>query len=75
MSHAETCPVCLGKGRIYDPASSTTLGEPCHGCGGLGWVTVGTEYPVYPVYYTPNDYCTCHLKGKTTADIPCFLYN
>ncbi len=59
MAHAEICPVCKGTGRKLDQGV-------CHGCGGSGWVTVGTEYP----QPTPS-WCTCHLKGKTTADTPC----
>jgi DnaJ-class molecular chaperone len=42
MARAELCPVCKGSG-AYE-----TRGEgrqPCHGCGGKGWVTVGVEYP------------------------------
>ncbi len=40
--HAELCPVCLGKGKVY-AAYNTTLSDPtetCHSCGGCGWVAV-----------------------------------
>lgn len=62
MSHAEKCPVCGGSGKVM-PAkndNSTAIPQPvtCHGCGGLGWVTVGFEpvpyYPIYPIY--PQSY-------------------
>jgi len=62
MAHSEICPVCSGKGNL-----NAVMCVPlviCHGCNGRGWVTVGTEYPVVNT-------CTCHLKGKTTADMPC----
>ena len=36
--HAETCPVCWGKGKIK--TNTTAAEEICHGCGGLGWVRV-----------------------------------
>lgn len=47
MAHAEICPICGGKGVKRD-LSDLTTGQPqrCHGCGGLGWITVGTEYPL-----------------------------
>ena len=43
---AQICPVCLGKGKVkLHPERILTTEEPelmtCHGCGGLGWVTVG----------------------------------
>ena len=46
MSHAETCPVCQGTGRV-SVAGTHTIGraQPCHGCGGTGWVTVQDELP------------------------------
>ncbi|MBW8001742.1 MAG: hypothetical protein FVQ80_06930 [Planctomycetes bacterium] len=62
MSHAEICQVCGGSGTYGSDK------KPCHGCGGFGWVTVGLEYS------TPSPstgWCTCHLKGKTTAEMPC----
>jgi len=44
MGKAQTCPVCLGKGKIYDAESfGKTYKDKyktCHGCGGKGWVTV-----------------------------------
>ncbi len=53
MSHAEKCPICFGSGEHTPPENPRVTGsEPvrtCHGCGGKGWVTVGTEYP--PVKY------------------------
>ena len=45
MAHAETCPICGGTGKFRYPlldgsSSATPLESTCHGCGGLGWVTV-----------------------------------
>ena len=44
MSKAQTCPVCMGKGKVYNSESlEKTYQEKektCHGCGGKGWVTV-----------------------------------
>jgi len=37
--HAEKCPVCNGTGKFE--------GKQCHGCAGLGWVTVQDGYPIY----------------------------
>ena len=50
MSHAQTCPICDGKGRIkdpnYDPAATGVPNDvTCHGCNGKGWVEVGTSFP------------------------------
>ena len=38
MSHAEICPVCSGKGKVEEE-------RQCHGCAGLGWITVGVDLP------------------------------
>jgi len=39
--HAAICPVCGGKGVVYGIAETGAFPtETCHGCGGLGWVTV-----------------------------------
>ena len=51
MAHAEKCPVCDGKGKLNN-TKVTHGSKTCHGCGGLGWITVGTEYPHCPVYPT-----------------------
>lgn len=67
--HAEICPVCEGKGKVYDvwePGGTAPPTHTCHGCGGLGWVTVGVEpnpywkyipyapyNPIYDPTYTP----------------------
>ena len=40
---AQLCPVCLGKGTVAEQDFGYTSGtnpKTCHGCGGLGWVTV-----------------------------------
>jgi len=54
MSHAETCPVCQRKGKVDDD-------KLCHGCGGLGWVTIHDPVPYNPcpcpsVPYNPPYY-------------------
>ena len=45
MNHSELCPVCKGSGKTYtsqSPDSTSAYGyyTVCHGCGGIGWVTV-----------------------------------
>lgn len=44
MSHAEKCPVCEGRGSITICGFTVPYGstEVCHGCGGKGWVEVGS---------------------------------
>ena len=55
MAHAETCPVCGGRGSValgIVDNTSTVQQYPllCHGCGGLGWVTVeDSPLPAYPI--------------------------
>ena len=54
MSHSEKCPVCEGTGKIKDVT--------CHGCAGLGWITLQDNnirrYPTYPwpIYRDPYHY-------------------
>lgn len=40
MSHAELCPVCNGKGYFVGRDHTDRLKSECHGCQGLGWVTI-----------------------------------
>ena len=42
MSHAELCPICKGKGLVKGDLKDSTASydKICHGCGGLGWVTI-----------------------------------
>jgi len=45
MSHAELCPVCRGAGKVENKGwqeSSRLVNNElvCHGCQGLGWVTI-----------------------------------
>ena len=59
--HAEMCPVCHGKGKIWKPLENSTspgYDVTCHGCGGRGWISVEDAhchdyywYP-YPHYWT-----------------------
>lgn len=46
MAHAEKCPVCEGKGKVEE--------KQCHGCSGLGWVTVQKQFFTYPVVIYPQ---------------------
>lgn len=43
-SHSETCPICFGTGKLPDPSEGGTSNynatKQCHGCLGLGWITV-----------------------------------
>ena len=47
--HAEKCPVCNGTGKVDD--------KQCHGCAGLGWVSVQDTYPIYYPPYQPCQPC------------------
>ena len=39
--NAIICPVCCGRGTIpSQPVGVDLAEEKCHGCGGLGWVSV-----------------------------------
>ena len=47
MAHAQTCPICIGKGRLPNDGKTTDATEPiCHGCNGKGWVEVADAMPV-----------------------------
>lgn len=58
MAHAEKCPVCNGAGKIPDyslevsTAVNTNI-KTCHGCDGVGWVTV-QENRILPSYIEPR---------------------
>ncbi len=54
---AQRCPVCGGSGKYQVPNTESTAGpqyQPCHGCGGKGWVEVSeaspVDYPIRPIY-------------------------
>jgi len=52
MAHAEKCPVCGGTGKVpRDIPATDGADQACHGCGGLGWITIGVEHSP-PIYYT-----------------------
>ncbi len=57
MAHAETCPICWGKGKIQEPGSTAVCDKACHGCNGSGWVSV-QDAPVPLMPYAPPDYLT-----------------
>lgn len=49
-NHAEICPVCNGAGKYKEytffrdrTTTQTYIEKTCHGCEGLGWVTVTDE--------------------------------
>lgn len=49
-NHAEICPVCNGAGKYKEyiffrdrTTIQTYIEKTCHGCEGLGWVTVTDE--------------------------------
>ena len=47
MAHAQTCPICCGKGKLPNDGKTTDATEPiCYGCDGKGWVEVADEMPV-----------------------------
>ena len=48
MAHAETCPICKGKGDL--PSNTSKQKETCHGCSGKGWIEVSDKIlsPHYP---------------------------
>lgn len=50
MSHSEICPVCNKTGKYEE--------EICHGCGGLGWITITVHdlpySPILPQYPCPS---------------------
>ncbi|MCK5608865.1 hypothetical protein KAR91_43735 [Candidatus Pacearchaeota archaeon] len=58
MAHAEKCPVCDGIGRteFVEGGSGTTVRklQPCHGCGGKGWIEVSD--PQRPIELRPWDW-------------------
>jgi len=55
MAHAEKCPICEGKGTLYEGwfdigpngdvfvAAEDTKEVACRGCGGKGWVEISDE--------------------------------
>jgi len=52
MAHAEKCPICYGSGKAHTDYKVEIVGEPCHGCGGRGWVEVADEVVMpYPETY------------------------
>jgi hypothetical protein len=48
---AVLCPVCCGQGTIIESMGQGTAGRTCHGCNGMGWVTIrdGFEEPIHEV--------------------------
>lgn len=75
MAHAERCPICNGQGKIrkdsvldWEPNPNRAWEMmPCHGCGGVGWITVYDE-----IWHTGA--CICAQKGKTSAEMPCPIH-
>lgn len=72
MAQAVICPICEGKGKILDEATkllTCPTFNPCHGCGGKGWVEVGQVKPDYSCPMdTPNPipFVFYHLFAPST---------
>lgn len=45
MNHAEKCPVCKGAGKLPRAPTTSSMTDivDCHGCRGIGWVTVSDD--------------------------------
>lgn len=54
MAHSEVCPICHGKGKLYDYSGKEHVEEKCHGCGGRGWVEVRDEPAIQPSHCWPD---------------------
>ena len=62
MTHAETCPICWGKGKLQEHGCTAVDNKTCHGCNGQGWVSVQDEpqtllpwaIPGYPWLHYPD---------------------
>jgi hypothetical protein len=67
MAHTEKCPVCKGSGQLITSNFGTTslipITKTCHGCVGLGWVTVQDEIPPLLI----NIEKTCKSHGNVTC--------
>jgi len=61
MAHSEKCPVCNGKGKVKK--------EQCHGCLGLGWVTVQDQLII------KETECAVVVDGHSIADAIIEQYN
>lgn len=49
MSHSEKCPICKGRGKLFNVLNFFNLkdfryGTDCYGCNGKGWITVKDEW-------------------------------
>jgi DnaJ-class molecular chaperone len=60
MSHAEQCPICLGKGEVENHQWYSSYGKKCHGCNGMGWVTVCDTFS--------NGFSLCQCGFQTDKD-------
>lgn len=61
-THAEKCPVCGGSGGIrQDIESGGWFKFSCHGCNGIGWITVEDNDEHIIDYNT-----TCAPRGEGT---------
>ncbi len=70
MTHAETCPVCGGKGKIQELGSTAVDNKICQGCDGKGWVSVQDNNvpswlyePCPPVFRKPVEFGFPQIAG------------
>ena len=62
MTHAETCPVCGGKGKIQELGSTAVDNKICQGCDGKGWVSVEDTPLLTSPYWTYLGYVGFNSK-------------
>jgi len=72
MAHAEKCPVCDKDGEVErESHTGEIVSIKCHGCNGLGWVTVYDGNEVIPDMFSPPVFSTSStiLRFPDTTDI------
>ena len=72
MAHAEKCPVCDKDGEVErELPNGEIVSIKCHGCNGLGWVTVYDGNEVIPDVFSPPVFSikSTTLRFPDTTDI------
>ncbi len=71
MAHAEKCPVCDKDGEVErELPNGEIVSIKCHGCNGLGWVTVYDGNEVIPDMFTPQIFgISSTLRFTNPSDI------